>query len=148
MGDCRHRLLGEVVLTRCAMHSNGYVEVWTWHDGPLAPTLCPCVLGDRFLVAHERTAAEWLAHADVVLTDPQPDLRAAFRAARQFGHAVTVLPVRGFGTVFRTPRKTVRRPELCGICVYPWLVRADWSARAALGRRAAHRSPRTDQEPA
>jgi hypothetical protein len=147
MGDCRHELLVGLALTRCAAHSNEHVDVWTWHDRPLRRAVCPCVVADRFLVVHERMAGEWLPVADVVVADPQPDLRTAFRVALTFEHAVTVLPVRGAGIVFRSPRMVVRNAELCGVCVYPWLVTTKPPACVALGQHAAHRSPRTDQEP-
>jgi hypothetical protein len=148
MDDCRHPLLCGLELTRCAVHSNDIMAVWTWRQPPLPAARCPCEVADRYLVTSRVAAPGWWSHADVAVLEPQPDLRTALRAAYPAECAVVALPVAGVGTVFRTPTGLVQRQGLCCLCVYPWLVTAARPVRAGPARRGGRRSRCRGAEPA
>ncbi len=132
---CEHRVLHEgdgvaPTVTRCPVHSRTAAggEVWTWAPTP-SPARCPCAGGDRFVVARASASPRWLTDADVVVADRQPPQCAAEAAARQLarlpGCALVFVPLTGEGVVlggragvFLVPRP---EPELCAVCLYPWL---------------------------
>jgi hypothetical protein len=86
---------------------------------------CLCAVADRFVVAHASADRCWLANADVVVADA-PDTRCAETLARRLGClpgcALVVVTVAGAGVVVSGRAGLVVAPELCAVCLYPWLV--------------------------
>lgn len=127
---CEHDMLrGITTIARCGVHSrpSAGVQVWTWARTPVTAR-CPCVVADRFVVAHEFARGRWLSAADVVVAAPQDTTSTAAssadRLSRLPGCLLVFVPLAGGGAVLgcREGHIVVRRSRLCPVCVYPWLV--------------------------
>lgn len=121
-------------VSRCRRHSqdDAGVSVWVWGANGGPGIGCVCMVADRFLVVTEGAAGRWRQSADVVVGCPQPSVGSAVGAAeagmaRVPGCALVAVPATGAGTVFRSCAEQVLlrhgpgRPEVCGVCIYPWL---------------------------
>lgn len=129
---CQHPMLtgSRWYVARCRPHdvSASGAAVWAWSRDPMPPRRCPCDTADRFVVATDGASRRWLQSADVVLgaariavCDPlsSPDLLRELP-----GCTLVATPVGREGTWFRTRTEQVvtARSEMCGVCLYPWLV--------------------------
>ena len=128
MADCRHQAVPGLTLMRCPVHSDvaGDVFVWSWTAMSARRAACPCVVGDRFVVAAEPVPEPWSGSVDVVLVAARPTLWDAMLVQVPTGCTLVVVPVPLQGKVFRTARGAVLvdngRIWVCGVCLYPWLV--------------------------
>src|SRR5262245_25909602 len=121
MSECQHRLLHDLTIQRCPVHSAAHVDVWTWSvAAPAANRTCPCETADRYVVVSEEASAAWRQSADVLVVGPKPTLLAAVRVPRPASCALVVVPVPGWGTLLRTGTGRVKaNPDECAVCAYP-----------------------------
>lgn len=128
MTECTHRMARSLSLARCPLHSNeaARISVWSWSLGTTGQPHCPCVAGDRFVVAAEPVTEQWQGCVDVMLAGHRGTVRDAMGVAIQGGCALVATPVIGTSIVFRTHGGVILvvpdRSDICGVCLYPWLV--------------------------